>query len=57
MVLANQIAGFLNQLFLKNKSIASFLHADTNPQIKSCSKFFLVWHGHNMGLANLVSGF
>ena len=41
MLLANQIAGFLNQLFLPNKSLKKphFLHVDTNSQ-KCCPKIF-----------------
>ena len=46
MFSTNQIAEFLNQLFLQNKSMT----------IRSYSKFFLVGHDQNMGVANLVSG-
>ena len=44
MLSADQIAGFLNQLFLQNKSMNQphFLHVDTNPQkLKADRKFGL----------------
>ena len=52
MLLASQIAGFLNQLFLPNKSLKKphFLHVDTNSQ-KCCSKIFLFGQGQNWVLA------
>ena len=46
MLSTNQIAEFLNQLCLQNKLMT----------IRSYSKFFLVGHDQNMGVANLVSG-
>ena len=58
MLLANQIAGFLSQLFLQNKSMKQphFLHVDTNSQkIKADQKLF-GWAWSEMGVASLVTG-
>ena len=58
MLSANQIAGFLNEPFLQNKSMKQphFLHIDTNSQQskadwKSCGRGW-----SKMGVVNLVSG-
>ena len=47
MLSANQIAGFLNQLFLQNKSMEwlHFLDVDANLQNEELIKIFLVGHG------------
>ena len=47
MLSADQIAGFLNQLFLQNKSMNQphFLHVDTNPQKLKADRKFWVGHG------------
>ena len=58
MLLANQIAGFLNQPFLQNNWMKqpNILHVDTNSQkLKLIEKFF-GWAWSKMGAANLVSG-
>ena len=46
MLSANQIAGFLNQLFLQNKSIkqAYFFHVDINSQKLKVDCNFFVGH-------------
>ena len=46
MLSANQIAGFLNQLFLQNKSMKQphFLCVDTNSQKLKVGGKFLVGH-------------
>ena len=57
MLSANQIAGFLNQLFLQNKNMkqSHFLHIDTTSQnLKVYQKIF-GWAWSKMGRANLVS--
>ena len=43
MLSANQIAGFLNQLFFQNKSMKEphFLHVDTNSQKLKVDRKFL----------------
>ena len=58
MLSANQIEGFLNRIFLQNKSMKQphFLHADANsPKLKADRKF-LGWAWSKMSVANLVSG-
>ena len=58
MLSANEIAGFLNQLFLQNKLMKQplFLYVDTNSQkLKTDWKFF-GWAWSEMDVANLVSG-
>ena len=47
MLSTNQIAGFLNQLFLQNKSMKQphFVHVDTNSQKLKVDQNFLVGHG------------
>ena len=54
MLKANQIAGFLSQQFLQNKSIkqSHFLYVDTNSQELKFENFL---GESKMGLANLVS--
>ena len=57
MLSANQIAGFLNQLFLQNKSMKQpqFLHFDTNSQkLKFDRKLFgWAWSKNGCGLSGL----
>ena len=58
MLSANQIAGFLNQLFFRNKLMKQpyFLHVDTNSQKLKVDPKFYGWGWKKMGLANLASG-
>ena len=58
MLPANQIAGFLNQLFFQNKSMKQphFLYVDINSQKLKVNRKFLRWAWSKMGVANLVSG-
>ena len=58
MLLANQIAEFLNQLFLQSKLMKQpyFLHVDTNSQKLKLLENLLFGHGKNMSVANLVYG-
>ena len=58
MLSANQIAGFLNQLFFQNKSMKEphFLHVDTNSQKLKVDRKFLGLAWSNMGVTNLVCG-
>ena len=57
MLSANQIPGFLNQLFLVNKSMKQphVLHADTNSQKFEVDQKIFGWVWSKMGVANLVS--
>ena len=52
MLPANQIVGFLNQLFLQNKlmKLPLYLNVDTNSQKLKVGPVFL------LGMVNLVSG-
>ena len=45
MLLANQIAEFLNQLFLQSKLMKQpyFLHVDANSQKLKVARKFLIW--------------
>ena len=56
MLSANQIARFLNQPFLQDKSIKqpNFLHVDTNSQKLKVDQNLFGWVQSKMGLANLV---
>ena len=56
MLSANQIARFLNQPFLQDKSIKQpiFLHVDTNSQKLKVDQNLFGWVQSKMGLANLV---
>ena len=58
MVSANQISGFLNQLFFQNKSMKqpNSLHVDTNSQKLKVDRKFFGWEWSKMDVANLVSG-
>ena len=58
MLSTNQIAGFLNQLFLQNKLMKQphFLHVYTNSQNLKFDQIFFGWAWSKMGLANLISG-
>ena len=58
MLLANQIAGFLSQLFLQNKSMKQphFLHVDTNSQKIKADQILFGWAWSEMGVASLVTG-
>ena len=59
MLSASQIAGFLNQLFLKNKSMKQphFLHVDTNARkLSKIDPKCFGWAWSRMGVASLVSG-
>ena len=58
MLSAIQIAKFLNQPFLQNKSMKQlhFLHFDTNLQKLKVDRKFFGWAWSEMGVANLVSG-
>ena len=53
-----QIAGFLNQLFLQNKSMkqAHILHVDTKLQKLKVHRKFFVCSWSRMGEANMVCG-
>ena len=57
MLSANQIAGFLNQLFLQNKSMKQphFLYADTNShKLKVVQKVFgWAWSKYGCGESGL----
>ena len=56
MLSANQIAGFLNQLFLPNKPIKQphCLHVDPNSQKLKVYEIFFGWAWSKMCVANLV---
>ena len=58
MLSANQIAGYLNQLFLQNKSVKQphFLHVYTNSQKFKVEGNIFGWALSKMDVANLVSG-
>ena len=58
IVLINQIAGFLNQLFLQNKSIKQphFLHVDIDSQKLNVNRKCFSWAWSKMGVASLVCG-
>ena len=58
-VSTNQIPGFLNQPFPKNKLMkqCSLLHVDTNSQKLKFDKIFFAWAWSKIGVAKLVSGF
>ena len=57
MLSANQIAEFLNQLFLQNKLMKqpNFFHVDINSQKLKVDPIFSVWAWSRIGVANLVS--
>ena len=57
MLPTNQIARFLNQLFLQNKSMKQphFLHVDTKSQKLKANRNFFGWTWSKIDLANLVS--
>ena len=54
----SQITGFLNQLFLQNKSMKQphFLHIDTNSQKLKVDQKIFGWTFSEMGVTNLVCG-
>ena len=57
MFSANQVAGFLNQLFLSPEQInkiASFLHVDTNSQKLKVDRKFFGYALSKMGAANMI---
>ena len=56
MVSANQIPAFLNQPFLKNKSMKQHisLHVATNSQKLKVDRKFFGWEWSKMGVANQV---
>ena len=58
MLSSTQIAGFLNQPFLQNKSMKQphLLHVDTNSQKSKVHCNCFGWAWSKMGVANLVSG-
>ena len=58
MLSANQIAGFLNQLFLHCRSMKQphFLHVDTNSQKLKVDQKYFGWAWSEMGVADLVYG-
>ena len=58
MLSANQIAGFLNQVFLQNKLMKQphFCHVDANSQQLKVEGKFFIWAWSKMALTNLVSG-
>ena len=58
MLSANQIAGFLNQVFLQNKLMKQphFCHVDANSQQLKVEWKFFIWAWSKMALTNLVSG-
>ena len=58
MLSVNQITGFLNQLFLPNKSLKQphFLQVDRNSQKLNVDPKCFGWAWSRMGVANLVSG-
>ena len=57
MLSANQIAGFLKQLYLKSEAFnwLDFLHADTNSEKKKDDLKIFGWAWSKMGVANLNS--
>ena len=58
MLSVNQIAGFLNQLYLQNKQLKKpdFLHVDTDSWKLKIIWKILWWAWSKMGVATLVSG-
>ena len=58
MLLANQITGFLNQLYLWNKMMkkSNFLNVDTDSWKLEVDRKMLGWVGSKMGVATLFSG-
>ena len=58
MLSANEIPGFLNQLFLQNKVMIQphFFHVDTNSQKLKANWKFFGWACSKIDVANLVSG-
>ena len=58
MFSANQIAGFLNQTYLENKSMREpdFLQVDTNSHKLKVDQKILGWTWSEMGVASLVTG-
>ena len=57
MFLANQIAGFLNKLYLYNEKMKKldFLHVDTNSLKLKVDRKILVWAWSYMGAPTLVA--
>ena len=58
MLSAIQIASFLNQPFIQNRSMKQphFLHVDTNSQKLKVDRKVFSWAWSKMAVANLVSG-
>ena len=58
MLSANQIAGFLNQLFLQSKLMKqfNFFHVDMNSQKLKVDQKFYGWVWSKMGVADFASG-
>ena len=58
VILASQVAGFLNQPFLQNKLMKqpNFLHVDTNSQKLKVERSFLGWAWSKVCVTSLVSG-
>ena len=58
VILASQVAGFLNQPFLQSKLMKqpNFLHVDTNSQKLKVERSFLGWAWSKVCVTSLVSG-